>query len=270
MKKHLIALSLSLTTVALAQAAPASLCQVGLDGETRAYRLHVPPTLTGPVPVVIALHDEGEQALAFESTSRFSQVADEDNFLVVYPEARGGHWNHSDDVAFLRSVVQDVSEQYTVDPARIFATGKGSGGDLAARLGTQASDLVAAVAPVGADQAVNWNVPQQLVRPVSVLAIDAAPGLAPVLKRWCAASGATQEQPDTGVSKLNRDVFSSVGGNTEVVHVQLPSLGDAWPTARSAPLDATREIWKFFELHPRKAQELPRSRKSPQRFCMAW
>ncbi len=124
----------------------------------RSYLLHVPPGLKGPAPLLLALHGGGGNAAQFERWTKFSQLADREGFLVAYPEGLGHNWNDGrqdvqarafrekvDDVAFLRAVVEDIPN---VDRTRVYATGASNGGFMASRLGIEAPDVFAAIAPV--------------------------------------------------------------------------------------------------------------------------
>jgi polyhydroxybutyrate depolymerase len=57
-------------------------------------------------------------------------------------------WNGVDDVGFLLAVLDDVSERTTVDATRVYATGLSNGAMMAYRLAAEASDRIAAIAPV--------------------------------------------------------------------------------------------------------------------------
>jgi hypothetical protein len=51
----------------------------------------------------------------------------------------------ADDVKFIRQIGDDVIQQLSTDPRRLYAAGFSSGGGMCARLGVEASDLIAAV-----------------------------------------------------------------------------------------------------------------------------
>ena len=52
----------------------------------------------------------------------------------------------ADDVKFIRQVGDDVIQQLSTDPKRVYVAGFSSGGGMCARLGVEASDFIAAVA----------------------------------------------------------------------------------------------------------------------------
>ena len=59
--------------------------------------------------------------------------------------------NGVDDMAYVRALVANVGTHLSVDPKRVFASGFSNGAALTQRIGCQASDLFAAIAPVSGE-----------------------------------------------------------------------------------------------------------------------
>src|SRR5581483_7818707 len=61
-------------------------------GQTRAYRLHVPTRYNPTVmtPLVLNFHGDDSTDGQFESYTGMSQTADQDGFLIVYPQGLPG------------------------------------------------------------------------------------------------------------------------------------------------------------------------------------
>ncbi len=154
-----------------------------LNGVTRTYLLHVPPSFqknTGAL--VLVLHGSGSNGLAMESLTGFSALADQDGFAVAYPDglvdASTGQtdWAYffndfNDDVAFFRQLINTLQASVGPDPKKIYVTGHSAGGFMAHRLGVQLSDSVAAIGVVEGAISSNGNPPRvpSAVGPVSVL-----------------------------------------------------------------------------------------------------
>lgn len=181
--------------VLLAQSAHAAtdpLIHLQFGGRNRSYQLHVPPAVTGPMPLVIVMHGGGGSAVPTIRMTRFDAQADQAGFLVVYPNGtdrsrallnRMGKpgfltWNagtccgyaldnHVDDVGFIRAVVRQVAGQYKVDSKRVYATGISNGAMMAYTLACEASDTFAAV---GIVSGIVSDPDCKPVRPVSVIA----------------------------------------------------------------------------------------------------
>jgi polyhydroxybutyrate depolymerase len=156
------------------------------DGLDRSYILYVPDSvnLSEPVPLVFVFHGgtgNGENAIRM---SGFNNVADQNGFIVVYPNGTGRlsdekllTWNggnccgyaqekNIDDIGFVRAIVADLESQVNIDSKRIYATGLSNGGILSQRLACEASDIFAAVAPVAGT--LNFS-PCNPSQPISVI-----------------------------------------------------------------------------------------------------
>jgi polyhydroxybutyrate depolymerase len=155
-----------------------------VDQRTRTYLIHVPPSYDGTkaVPVVLAFHGGGSNAQQMVSFCGLNDKADQEGFLVVYPNGTGRlarmlTWNagnccgyaqaqNVDDVAFVRALLDDLAKIAKIDAKRIYATGISNGGMMAYRLASELSDRIAAIAPVGGPMGTETCRPS---RPVSVM-----------------------------------------------------------------------------------------------------
>lgn len=126
-------------------------------GAERRYRIHVPPTLgADPVPLVIDLHGYLSGSELQATMSGFEELADEEGFVVATPQGSGElpYWNAvphpelPDDVVFVEDVIDEISEQVCVDPARVHVTGFSNGAFLTSLVACELSDRVASAAPV--------------------------------------------------------------------------------------------------------------------------
>lgn len=157
------------------------------DGRTRTYYLHVPRShdWTRPAPLVMVFHGGGGKAQNAIRTTRFNDLADEEGFIVVYPNGTGPRdlnvevftWNggtccgnamleNADDVGFARAVLADVRSIAAVDGKRVYAAGLSNGGIMAYRLACEAADVFAAIGSVAGT--LNYA-PCKPSRPISVI-----------------------------------------------------------------------------------------------------
>jgi len=132
------------------------------DGNNRKYFIHVPPNYesTQSIPVLLAFHGYGGTAKSFMEHSNFNEIADVNNFIVVYPEGLTfewyTHWNVGgwtngstvDDVGFVNSLLDDLEVNYNIETNKIYATGMSNGGFMSFLLACQLSERIAAVASV--------------------------------------------------------------------------------------------------------------------------
>ena len=167
------------------------------DGLQRSYILHLPSSYNpnDSYPLVLVFHGGGGNAENIQETTNFSQKADDENFIVVYPDGTGKlkrrllTWNcgfccgyalenNIDDIGFIRELIEHLQEKYQINPNMIYATGLSNGGIMSYYLGAELSDIFAAIAPVAAQiggQATSqeklWRIPEPNY-PVSVIALN--------------------------------------------------------------------------------------------------
>jgi len=274
---------------------------LAVDGLQRSAIVHVPPQYDRAVamPLVLALHGGGANANNMVRFSGLNEKADDAGFIVVYPNGtgrfermrtfNGGNCcgqaaaNGVDDVEFIRRLLDDVANAFTIDPKRVFATGMSNGGIMAYRLASELSDRIAAIASVSGPMGTKTCNP---MRPVSVIHFhgtddELAPfhggkgkGLSATdfisvpdsIEAWvkadgCAPQPVTATLPDTtedGTTVL-RKTYGPGRDGSEVVLVVITGGGHTWPgrPPQMARLGtSTRDIsandlmWEFFQRHP--------------------
>ena len=125
------------------------------DGEVRAYRLTVPQLLPGErVPLVIAFHGMGESAASMAEYARLEQLAAQHNVLIAMPEMSYGTWANASpdtlspqnpDVQFFDALLGRLTQQYPIDPRRVYVLGMSNGASFAQLLMQLRSTQIAAV-----------------------------------------------------------------------------------------------------------------------------
>lgn len=168
---------------------------IRIMGARRTYLVHVPPNYSPkkPLPLVVVIHGAFDTAAGMEKYSTFSDLADRESFIVMYPNGMGifgffQHWNAGhccgkaanddvDDVGFIAAAINDVRVRLQIDPNRIYMVGFSNGGMLAYRFAAERGDILAAVAPLAAsiggrpsEDAPQWRIPDP-VKPLSVITI---------------------------------------------------------------------------------------------------
>jgi polyhydroxybutyrate depolymerase len=152
------------------------------DNLNRTYLLHLPTgyTATKNYPLVMAMHGGTGSAFNIENQSKLSQKANNESFIVVYPEGvKGGllnfrSWNAGwccgyassstiDDVGFINALLDTLIDKYAIDTARIYATGMSNGGFMSYRLACESANRFAAIAPVAASMSMKNCSPSRVV-----------------------------------------------------------------------------------------------------------
>lgn len=139
-----------------------------VHGFRRTYRVHLPPAYSSvkPLPMVIVVHGAFDTAKGMERVTGFSELADQERFIAVYPNGMGilgflQHWNAGhccgkaaadelDDVGYLARVIEDVCTRLAVDRRRIYMVGFSNGGMIVHRFAAERGDLLTAAAPLAA------------------------------------------------------------------------------------------------------------------------
>ena len=134
----------------------------------RPYAVYVPPSYAAnkPAPLVLAFHGygSGDTGKILETYFKLKRVANKEGFLYITPDGikdrdKPQFWNGtdaccdfykngSDDVAYVRAIIDDVAKHYNLDQKRVYVTGLSAGGFFVHRLACDLSDRIAAVVSV--------------------------------------------------------------------------------------------------------------------------
>jgi polyhydroxybutyrate depolymerase len=252
---------------------------LSFGGVDYGYVVHLPPGYDGTkrTPLVLNWHGLTSNAQQQQLFSAFDVVADEEGVIVVYPNSPDASWNGGtccasasarDDVGFARALVAEVSSRACIDSKRVYSTGMSNGGFMSFRLGCEAADLFAAIAPVAGKIGVADCRP---ARPIPLLAIHgtadtlvpfATGGLSAGMltvpdtaQQWADLDACTQG-PDRVLERGNVhcEAWSGCGGGATVTLCTVEGGGHCWPGQNFCPygtstvdLDASRQIAAFFE-----------------------
>lgn len=249
----------------------------------RLFTVHLPPDYQPgvPLPMVVNLHAATQSAFQQDLLSGMNAKADEENFIVVNPQAIGTPplWlgpipdtTGQADMDFFEALLEFLQKEIRIDPNRIYATGMSNGATMTNRLGCDMSLTFAAIAPVaGGHVAFNRC---EIDRPVSVIVFHGTDDATipyegvendiPAVHLWVSAwaerdgcdSTPISSQPHTMVTK---ETWLNCEEDVEVTLYTLEGGGHTWPGApinatlgSSFPyISATDLIWDFFEAHAR-------------------
>lgn len=259
--------------------------QITSSGVTRHFILHVPPTYRpgDAVPLIINFHGYGSNSKEEEGLTGMSAKADNENFIVVYPDGLNSAWNDGPgtdgerDQKFVRDLITHLESQYSIDPKRIYATGISNGGGMTNRLGCDMADVIAAIAPDSG--AYNFWQDCNPARPIPVLAFHGLDdhlvpynggtpaSMEPPIEEW-ASAWATRDGCNatpiitTPVDTVTVHTWSGCQSNAEVILYTLANHGHSchghsWPGSPTMPkaitsqaVKATDVMWDFFQAHP--------------------
>ncbi|MCL1989993.1 MAG: PHB depolymerase family esterase [Defluviitaleaceae bacterium] len=132
-------------------------------GGGRAYRLFVPSGYTpgDPLPLVVMLHGCAQTAVQFRDGTQMNQLAEQENFIVLYPEqstsanmSRCWNWFEPDhqrrgsgEPQIIVDMVRQVQSNFTINEDAVFVSGLSAGGGMTVTLGVLYPDVFTAIAP---------------------------------------------------------------------------------------------------------------------------
>lgn len=100
------------------------------DGQQRTYGYQIPAAAdpNTPLPVVVALHDQG--GWASDMMGSWKGLASQRGFILIAPESlHNTEWNSQvDGPAYLHAVVDDIAKKHPVDRTRVYLFGLLGGG----------------------------------------------------------------------------------------------------------------------------------------------
>ena len=259
------------------------------EGLEREYILYKPKNFSENGPLVMMLHGYSSNNNNLLSYSKMNAIADQNGFMICYPQGaityltNQSHWNANlqmsdvNDIDFLSDLVIEIQKQFKVSKENVFVAGMSNGGFMSYTLGCERSDIFKAVASVtGTMSGYDWeNCSPEYKIPVMQISgtIDrtvpwdgtmntafgwgGAPHILDVMEFWSDLNACTKDElinfPD--IDKSDNSTVSLTkkkGGsyNNEVWFYKIEGGGHDWPGAwGNKDIDASEEIWKFFDLH---------------------
>lgn len=258
------------------------------SGETRRYLLHVPKNIdpSQPVPLVITIHGFAQWPANQANVSQWNPIADREGFIVVYPSGTGfpKRWQafpqqsfaDSKDVVFISDLIDTLSAQYNIDPARIYVNGLSNGGGMTFLLSCELADRIAATGSVGGA----FVMPMEKCNPSRPVPLIAFHGTAdpivpfhggpsegfdlpfPDIPQWMSARAALngcnalpEPLPATGAVSGVR--YTGCREGADVVFYTIEGGGHTWPGGKPLPewitgpttqdVSASELMWEFFQ-----------------------
>lgn len=255
------------------------------NGMQRSYSIYVPAiyNATKPTPLVLNLHGYTSNNQQQEFYGDFRPIADTANFIIVHPNGTfdtqsNQYWNVGffpstiDDVGFLTTLIDSISNNYNIDSDRIYSTGMSNGGFMSYKLACE-TPRFAAVASVtgGFTNAMKNTCSPSKATPVMEIH-GTADGTVPytgsainlhvdsVVAYWvafnnCITTATTTNIPNTNTTDGATAVHNMYAGGTNGATVEFFKIiggGHTWPGAAfntgvtCMDFSASKEIWRFF------------------------
>jgi polyhydroxybutyrate depolymerase len=227
-----------------------------VGAEERRYLLDAPAARGDrPLPIVFAFHGYRGTAENLRLGTGWGTRAARDGFIAIHPDGHEGvhllgsvgrGWDlgvqETRDLEFVQGLLGRLERERCVDRRRIYATGMSNGAFFANLLGCKLADRLAAIAPVAGAMPLPACAP---ARPIPVLLIfgradDIVP---PALMRSARDWWAQVDHCGAPAERAGCDRYD--GCAADVVSCE-GAQAHAWPP------QATEQIWRFFQDHPRR------------------
>ncbi len=249
--------------------------------------LYVPPNYDpdSSYALVLNFHGHDSTDLIQARRSGFTELADQQNFIVVYPQGVIGPdgftgWNSGlqkdpkvNDVLFVSNLLSHLQAMLCVNPYRIYATGFSNGGGMTNVLACQLAGRIAAFAPVSG----SYVPPSGGCNPARAVPMMEFHGTAdhtvpyfgnvmrdepPIdlwLQEWASRDGCTKG-PITfyKYGSVTGEEWTDCRDNVNVIGYRIEGEKHMWPLVKlnihtgtgAYPSSASAVIWSFFKSHP--------------------
>ncbi|MDA9026237.1 T9SS type A sorting domain-containing protein [Flavobacteriaceae bacterium] len=249
------------------------------DGLTREYSIYVPASYDGTTsfPLLFNFHGGGGDIASQIAIADMSPIADTENFIVVYPQARqdpsdGNSFNWIpkvpgtfDDVPFISSLIDTIAINYEIDQNRIYACGYSLGGDMSFELACKLNSRIAAIAPVARTMQANPDTfcfPEHPTGVLTILGTDDNNSLYNGItylgteyylsaeathNYWANHNNCDVNPTMSSVSpSVERYTWSTTSGCSYVEELKVIGGGHDWPGSfGNMTIDSNTEIWQF-------------------------
>jgi polyhydroxybutyrate depolymerase len=256
-------------------------------GEERRYLLYVPESYNPsvPTPLVITIHGFAQWPANQAAVSRWNELADQHGFIVVYPAGtsfpmRWRTWDANSatkDVTYISDLIEKLSSEYNIDPARIYANGISNGGGMSFVLSCKLSERIAAFGSVAGAYSFAWEECNPSRTLPAIIFHGTADPIVPYQGGLAGPSGVPFPAIPDWVGELARrhgcdevpqalPVSGDVSGvkytncDGDLNFYTIAGGGHSWPGGGYLPrlivgeitqdIDASRTMWEFFQQHP--------------------
>jgi polyhydroxybutyrate depolymerase len=253
--------------------------------QERKYILYIPTQYDGttPYPVVFSYHGFASDAQEQMLMSDFNTLADDNNFIAVYPQGLGQppRWSNgtsifsptdnTQDVEFFVALLDTLETTGCIDSQRIYVNGFSAGGGMAYRLGCELADRITAIGTVAGAYAeipngCNPSRPLPIItlhgKVDPVVAYDGLGIILPNIPNWVETwqtRNECQAQSDLAPQgAVTGIIYSDCGDDVSVAFYTIADGGHTWAgtTFRqpshsennkvSQDINASQTMWQFF------------------------
>lgn len=241
-----------------------------VDTLARKMLVFAPDDLESNRPLLLSLHGLNQDIKFQQNQTRWEALAEEHNFVVVYPAGVNNAWSLSGtrDVDFIVAIIDEMYERHKIDRSRVYLSGFSMGGMMSYHAVTHIADKIACIAPVGGYLMRGPRTNSSRTMPIIHIhgtTDDVVPfsGVQTCLDAWivrnnCAPTPTVikpfpANKPD---SKGTLYQWSSCNDGVEIALLKLDGVGH-WHSINPNGVNTSLEIWNFckrFSIDAEKSQ----------------
>lgn len=269
------------------------------DSQLRYYDVYVPDSYDGSLayPLVVDIHGLGSNKTAQRLTSGMRPLSELENFIVAYPHGLYGlpnapeernpvtgfplegpsfnaggvccgaaEENGTDDIGFVRAMVEAIDAASHIDTTRVYVTGLSNGGFMSHRLACETPDIFAAAVPFAASTLQNLNI-DCAQQPIPILTFQGlTDSLVPYdgniiyksahesLEAWKQYNGCTSPTPDVTETISDTafcETYNSCSDNadTGLCSVTGSDAAGHFLYQNDDGIDLAEKAWHFMQQH---------------------
>lgn len=265
-------------------------CELTHKGLDRYYYIQLAhPEAEGLSSVLFNLHGYGSDAIEQMNYTNFNNLANtkENNFILIHPQgaplntaltSSSSHWNSGgwtigstvDDVDFIDTIIELVSQKYDLNQNRIYSTGMSNGGFMSYHLACNLSSKIAAVASVTGSMSSETYESCNPDHPTSILQVhgsidvtvpfqgNSALGMRSVndvMDYWKLYNACDIDPTSIIIDyfdieiAVQHDTYSNCLNDVHVELYKIEGMGHTWPYKGRYGISATEIIWEFINTY---------------------
>ncbi len=248
------------------------------DNENREYLIYIPSGYdpNSETPILFVFHGFGGYSQYFINDADFRVLADQYNFIAVYPQALvcngGTTWNthqpggdnkcSQDDIGFFEALLSEISSNYLIDSDRVFLTGYSNGADFSYAMACFQSSLVTAIAPVsGLMPMVNASSECTPNHATSVLVVNGTNDSArpydgiegymmsvdSSIAYWTGYNNTNTSPEITSQGNVETSLYANSDNTSSVILIKVFNGNHDWFNFMLNGLSFEKIIWQFFQ-----------------------
>jgi polyhydroxybutyrate depolymerase len=265
-------------------------CEFKHNGIDRHYFIQLNhPEAVGQSSVLFNLHGYGSNAIAQMQYADFRDLAytKDTNFILIHPQGAPlntaiassvSHWNSGawtigspvDDIDFINTIIEFISNQYNINNNRIYSTGMSNGGFMSYHLACNLSSKIAAIASVTGSMSKQTLESCNPNHPTSILQIhgtidgsvpfdgNSALGMESiddVINYWqvynaCSSEPLIKVEDYTVLGfAIEHQTFQNCINDVQVELYKVEGMWHTWPSEERFGISATEKVWDFFNTY---------------------